>query len=159
MIIHARTVVQKFTGEVDWNFLAEIKHHFPKMTLLGSGDLFEPEKSIERLKTAKLDGILIARGAIGNPWLYKGLHAILKGEPAPLPPSLTEQAEVIRQHFEMICRLYTPIKAIRYFRKFLIRYCRLHPERKKAQKALLAANSKIQLLAEIERWYENDYNE
>jgi tRNA-dihydrouridine synthase B len=159
LIIHARTVVQKFTGEVDWNLLAEIKNHFPKTTLIGSGDLFEPEKSIERLKTAKLDGILIARGAVGNPWLYKGLHAVLKGEPAPPPPDLAEQADVIRKHFEMICRLYTPVKAIRYFRKFLVRYCRLHPERKQVQKTLLSANSQTELLAAIERWYENDYNE
>ncbi|OHB74015.1 MAG: hypothetical protein A2Z25_23880, partial [Planctomycetes bacterium RBG_16_55_9] len=83
LIIHARTVVRKFAGDVDWNLLAEIKHHFPKTTLIGSGDLFEPQTTIERLKTAKLDGVLIARGAIGNPWLYKSLHAVLNGEPVP----------------------------------------------------------------------------
>jgi tRNA-dihydrouridine synthase B len=155
LVIHARTVVQKFVGEVDWSLLAQIKQHFPKTTLIGSGDLFEPHKTVERLKTAKLDGILIARGAIGNPWIYQSLHAVMKGEPAPPAPSLAEQARVMRKHFEMVGRLYTPIKAIRYFRKFLIRYCRLHPRRKQAQKTLLAANSQAQLLAGIERWYGN----
>jgi len=159
LTIHARTVVQKFTGQVDWPLLAEIKRQFPKTTLIGSGDLFEPHTSVEHLKTAKLDGILIARGAIGNPWIYSGLHAVLKGKPAPPSPELTEQADVIKKHFEMICGLYAPIKAIRYFRKFLIRYCRLHPQRKQAQKTLLAANSKTQLLAGIERWYENLHSE
>ncbi|MFC1633420.1 tRNA dihydrouridine synthase [Planctomycetota bacterium] len=159
LVIHARTVVQKFTGEVDWPLLARIKHQFPKTTLIGSGDLFEPQKSLERLKTTRLDGILIARGAIGNPWIYRGLHSVLKGEPEPPAPNLTEQADVIHKHFEMIYRLYAPIKAIRYFRKFLIRYCRLHPERKQAQKTLLAANSKTQLFAAIKRWYGNHGNE
>ena len=158
LIIHARTVVQKFTGEVDWPLLSEIKRHFPKTTLIGSGDLFDPRTTVERLKTSKLDGLLIARGAIGNPWIYTALHAILKGGPAPPPPTLTEQADVMRKHFEMICRLYAPIKAIRYFRKFLIRYCRLHPKRKQAQKILLAANSKTQLLAAMEKWYGNHDN-
>jgi tRNA-dihydrouridine synthase len=155
LIIHARTVVQKFTGEVDWPFLEEIKQHFPKTTFIGSGDLFEPQITIERLKSSNLDGILIARGAIGNPWIYTGLHSVLKGEPVRPAPDLNEQAEVIKRHFEMISRLYAPIKAIRYFRKFLVRYCRLHPRRKQAQKTLLAAGSKTQLLAGIERWYEN----
>jgi len=158
LIIHARTVVQKFAGEVNWPLLSEIKGHFPKTTLIGSGDLFDPRTTIERLKTSKLDGLLIARGAIGNPWIYTGLHAVLRGEPVPPPPSLTEQADVMRKHFELICRLYAPIKAIRYFRKFLVRYCRLHPKRKQAQKTLLTANSKTQLLAGIERWYENHDN-
>ena len=159
LIVHARTVVQKFTGEVDWPLLAQIKHHFPKTTFIGSGDLLEPQATVERLKAAKLDGLLIARGAIGNPWIYTGLHAVLKGEPAPPPPSLAEQADVMRKHFEMIRQLYAPIKAIRYFRKFLIRYCRLHPKRKQAQKTLLEANSKTQLFTAIDKWYGNHSNE
>ena len=155
LIIHARTVVQKFSGKVDWNLLSELKHQFPNTTFIGSGDLFEPQITIERLKSSNLDGILIARGAIGNPWIYTGLHCVLKGEPLRPAPDLNEQAEVIKKHFEMISRLYTPIKAIRYFRKFLVRYCRLHPRRKQAQTTLLAAGSKTQLLAGIERWYKN----
>jgi len=153
LIIHARTVVQKFTGAVDWDLLAQIKHRFPGTTLIGSGDLFEPQTTVERLRTAKLDGVLIARGAIGNPWIYRGLNAVLAGKPVPNPPTLAEQAEVIQKHFEMICRLYEPVKAVRYFRKFLIRYCRLHPRRKQAQKSLLAANDRTQLLVEVKRWY------
>ena len=157
LIIHARTVVQRFTGTVDWDLLGEIKRRFPKTTLIGSGDLFEPQMTIQRLRAAKLDGVLIARGAVGNPWIYKGLNAVLAGEHAPARPSLTEQAEVIRKHFEMVYRSYAPIKAVRYFRKFLICYCRLHPERKKTQKALLAANDRTQLLNEVKKRYENNH--
>ena len=155
LTIHARTVVQKFTGDVDWDFIAEIKHRFEGITIIGSGDLFEVKTTIQRLKTAKIDGVLIARGAIGNPWIYKSLNAVLAGLPEPGTPTLAEQAEVMQRHFEMICRLYEPIKAIRYFRKFLIRYCKLHPRRKQAQKALLAAKNKSDFLIEMKRWYEN----
>ena len=158
LTIHARTVMQKFTGDVDWALIAEIKHHFEGTTIIGSGDLFEPQTTVQRLKTAKIDGVLIARGAIGNPWIYKSLNAVLAGMPEPSTPTLAEQAEVIRKHFEMIYRLYEPIKAIRYFRKFLIRYCRLHPRRKQAQKALLAAKDKTDLLSAMKRWYENHHS-
>jgi tRNA-dihydrouridine synthase B len=157
LTIHGRTVVQRFTGNVDWDLIAEIKHRFSDTTIIGSGDLFEPQTTIQRLKDAKIDGVLIARGAIGNPWIYKSLNAVLAGEPEPGHPTLAEQAEAMRRHFEMICRLYEPIKAIRYFRKFLIRYCRLHPRRKQAQKALLAAKNKSDLLIEMTRWYENHH--
>jgi tRNA-dihydrouridine synthase B len=156
--IHARTVVQKFTGAVDWDLLAEIKRRFPGTTLIGSGDLFEPQSTVEHLKTSKLDGVLIARGAIGNPWIYQGLHAVLAGKPEPAPPTLTQQAEVIQKHFEMICRLFRPKKAIGYFRKFLVRYCRLHPRRKQAQQVLLAASDRTQLLVAVKRWYGNNHS-
>jgi len=158
LTIHARTVVQKFTGDVDWDLIAEIKRRFDGTTIIGSGDLFEPQTTIRRLKATKIDGVLIARGAVGNPWIYKSLNAVLAGLPEPSPPILAEQAEVIRKHFEMICRLYEPIKAVRYFRKFLIHYCRLHPRRKQAQKALLAADNETDLLIEIKRWYENHHS-
>jgi len=158
LTIHGRTVVQKFTGDVDWDLIAEIKHRLNGTTIIGSGDLFESQTTIQRLKDAKIDGVLIARGAIGNPWIYKSLNAVLAGKPEPGPPTLAEQAEAMQRHFEMICRLYEPIKAIRYFRKFLIRYCKLHPRRKQAQKALLAAKDKTDLLVAVKRWYENHHS-
>jgi len=156
LAIHGRTVLQKFTGDVDWDLIAEVKRCFNGTTVIGSGDLFEPQSTVQRLRAAKIDGVLIARGAIGNPWIYKSLNAVLRGLPVPAPPTLAEQAEVIRKHFEMICQLYEPIKAVRYFRKFIARYCRLHPRRKQAQKALLAANDRAGLLIAIKRWYGNN---
>ena len=155
LTIHGRTVVQKFTGDVDWDLIAETKDRFGETTIIGSGDLFDPQTIADRLTVTNVDGVLIARGAVGNPWIYKGLNAVLKGEPAPPGPSLAEQAEVIRKHFEGICRLSEPVPAIRYFRKFLIQYCRLHPKRKQAQKGLMAAESKAQLLVAVEKWYGN----
>lgn len=151
--IHGRTVLQRFTGNVDWDFLSEVKRSFPSTTIIGSGDLFEPQVIFERLKKANLDGVLIARGAIGNPWIYRELHAILDNKPAPEPPTLSEQGEIIRKHFEMICRFYDSKSAVRYFRKFLVQYSRLHPMRRKVRQNLISATDRDQLLAAIEQWY------
>lgn len=156
LTIHGRTVMQKFTGDVDWDLIAEMKNRFGQTTIIGSGDLFEPQMIVRRLKAAMIDGVLIARGAVGNPWIYRGLHAVLKGEPVPPRPSLAEQAEVIRKHFEGICRLSEPAPAIRYFRKFLIQYCRLHPRRKQVQNILIAATDKPQFLTAIDECYVNE---
>ncbi|MEJ2648270.1 MAG: tRNA-dihydrouridine synthase [Sedimentisphaerales bacterium] len=151
--IHGRTVLQRYTGNVDWDFLSEVKRHFPRTTIIGSGDLFEPRVIFERLKKANLDGVLIARGAIGNPWIYQDLHAIFNKKPVPEPPTLSEQGEIIRKHFEMICRFYDSSSAVKYFRKFLVRYCGLHPMRRKVQQSLTSATDREQLLAAIEQWY------
>jgi tRNA-dihydrouridine synthase len=153
LTIHGRTVMQRFTGDVDWDLLAETKRRFGETTIIGSGDLFEPQTIARRLMASKVDGVLVARGAVGNPWIYKCLNAVLKGEPAPRPPSLSEQAEVILRHFEAICRLYEPAPAIRYFRKFLTQYCRLHPRRRQVRKTLMAASGKPQFLAAMEECY------
>ena len=87
----------------------------------------------------------------------QGLHAIFAGEPIPEPPSLAEQGQVMAKHFELICRFYKPTSAVRYFRKFLVRYCRRHPMRKQVQQSFLAANDGTQLLAEIQKWYGNNH--
>jgi tRNA-dihydrouridine synthase B len=151
--IHGRTVEQRFHGLSDWNVPAEIKSQFPKTTIIGSGDLFEPLDIINKLKTSKLDGVQIARGAVGNPWLYSSLTAALNGQPLPDPPTITEQGDMIRKHFDMVRRLYDPRKAVWYFRKFTVRYCRLHPMRKHVQKSLIAAASATELLEAIDHWY------
>jgi nifR3 family TIM-barrel protein len=153
MVIHGRSVLQKFSGRADWEILAEVKRRFPKATIIGSGDLFCPQTAAELMQEAEIDGLCIARGAIGNPWIFSHLRAILKGKTLPELPNLDQQARTILKHFELVSGLYPHKKAVRYFRKFIVGYCKLHPQRKKVQKALLAAVDKTQLLAAIKQWY------
>jgi nifR3 family TIM-barrel protein len=153
LIIHGRNVKQRFTGSADWNILAEVKRRFPQTIIIGSGDLFDAPRAAQTMKASSVDGIAIARGAVGNPWIFRNLRSIFEGRTVPGPSNLNEQKQTILQHFEMIEKLYPPKKAIKCFRKFIIGYCNFHPARKKAQKALLAADDRNQLLAEIDVWY------
>jgi tRNA-dihydrouridine synthase B len=153
LMIHCRTVMQRYSGAGNWDLLAEVKSRFPNTTILGSGDLFSPKTIVERLNKSKLDGVLIARGAVGNPWIYQELHALLKGEPSPEPPSLKEQGQLIRRHFELICEIFDTEHAVGYFRKFLVQYSKRHPMRKQAQRSLIAATTASELFAAIEQWY------
>ena len=153
LVIHPRTVKQKFTGRADWSLLAELKKQCPQTTIIGSGDLFDAKTSVDLLKTTGVDGLLIARGAIGNPWIFRDLRAVLAGKPLPEKPSLTEQGQTILKHFELVAGIYDVQKAVRFMRKFLVNYCKLHPERKKVQETILAAANKKQLTAAIKKWY------
>jgi len=154
LVVHGRSVLQKYKTSADWQILAELKRQFPDTTIIGSGDLFDAQTAADRLRTTGIDGAVIGRGAIGNPWIFQNLRAIVNGETASSPPHLNSQGQVITKHFELVWELYEKAKAVRYFRKFAVNYCRHHPQRKKAQQSLLAAESKNEVFDAIKKWYE-----
>jgi len=154
--IHGRTVNEKYRANADWKTLAQAKIKFPNATLLGSGDLLKAQNVMEFFKTTKMDAAVIARGAIGNPWIFSRLIKMLNGDPNPPLPDIKEQRRVILEHFELLCELYKPSKAVRYFRKFLANYCRVEPDRKRARSEIVTAKTPEQLLATIDKWYPAD---
>jgi tRNA-dihydrouridine synthase B len=149
LIVHPRAVCQRFTGSANWQFLSEVKKQFPRTIIFGSGDLFSVDTIKNNIKNTGVDGAVIARGAIGNPWIFNQLRA---GNDF-LAPTLEQQGRVILKHFYLVCKLYEHKKAIRYFRKFAVAYCKLHPFRKKAQKALFSAKTTEEFLAVVKQWY------
>ncbi len=153
LIVHGRTAQQRFAGNANWEILTELKKRFPKTTIVGSGDLFDAETTISLMKTSNVDGVAIARGAIGNPWIFRELKCVLEGKSKPLPPDINEQKDVILKHFEMVCQLYPHNKSVRYFRKFAANYCKLHPSRRKVQRDLMAAKKTNELMEKINHWY------
>jgi nifR3 family TIM-barrel protein len=79
--VHARTVEQKYLGTSRWEFLRKFKADHPDKTILGSGDVFTAEDAVRMLRETGVDVVWIARGAIGNPWIFQQAAALL-----PLPP-------------------------------------------------------------------------
>ena len=152
LTVHPRSVCQRFAGLANWQFLSEVKKQFPSTIIFGSGDLFSADTINNNIKNTGVDGALIARGAIGNPWIFSQLR---KGD-VFLPPTLEQQGRVILKHFSLVCKLYEHEKAVRYFRKFASAYCKLHPMRKNAQKATLAAKTVEEFQAAIQQWYGNE---
>ena len=153
LVIHGRTVSQKYRNRSDWSFIAQVKRAFPRITVVGSGDIFLAEDLVERLAEYDVDGVLVARGAIGNPWFFREARALIAGRDKPDPPSLAEQGRVIIRHFDLILKRYPPTKAIPFFRKFCVYYCRRHPQRKKTQMALITAGNTKEVRSAIKQWY------
>jgi tRNA-dihydrouridine synthase B len=153
IIIHGRPVKKLYRDRSDWEIISDVKREFTQATIIGSGDLMNAETVVERLKTSGLDGVIIARGAIGNPWIFKEIRALWEGRPKPEGPGLTEQGEVYLRHYELIAETRPMKKSVRYFRKFAVGYSRHHPERKKVQADLIAARTKDELYAAVRKWY------
>ena len=152
LIIHGRTVNQYYRGKADWQKIIEVKKRFPHITVFGSGDIFSPETILERLGQG-IDGVAIARGAIGNPWIFASTRALLEGKPKPQHPSIEEQEDIMLNHFHEVETIHGKAKAIGYFRKFSCHYCKFHPEKKYVHTDLMAAKSSEQFLAAVKKWY------
>jgi len=153
LVIHGRTVQSRYRDRADWNFISQVKKRFPHAFITGSGDIFTAEDVAEKLAHYDIDAVLIARGAIGNPWIFRESLALTSHLPKPPPPSLTEQGQIMLRHLDMILRLYPPRKAVPLFRKFCVHYCKRHPRRKKTQSALLAAQNPDSLRSTIINCY------
>ncbi len=125
--VHGRTVVQRYNGPSRWAFLTELKKQFPDFTILGSGDLFTAMDCMRMLEQTGVDGVTVARGAIGNPWIFSQCRALAAGHPLPEPPTIHEQRRVLERHWELAAFLYGDTKAGPLLRKFGIKYAASHP--------------------------------
>ena len=124
--VHGRTVQQRYIGPSRWQFLREVKQHVQDRVILGSGDLFTAQDCLDMLSQTGVNGVTVARGAIGNPWIFQQARALLAGQPLPAPPSVFEQRDVLREHFLLAHQLYGD-RCGQQMRKFGIKYSHLHP--------------------------------
>jgi len=144
--VHARSVEAKYAGPADWRFLAAVKKHFADRTIVGSGDILTPQAALDVLAQTSVDAVIVARGALGNPWFFSQVRDLAAGR-APHEPTLAEQREVLDGHFERACALYGPMRASRNMRKFGIKYARLHPSPRAVRMAFVAVKR-------LEDWHE-----
>lgn len=153
--VHGRTVRQRYEGKSDWNFLSEVKRLAGSKTVLGSGDLFTAQDCLDMLVRTGVDGVSVARGAIGNPWIFARARALAEGRDIS-PPSLREQREVIAEHYRMAEQIYGPVRCGAIMRKFGIKYARLHPQGKEVRQAFIAVKKPGEWLPVLEKWYAGD---
>ncbi|HUY35263.1 MAG TPA: tRNA-dihydrouridine synthase [Pirellulales bacterium] len=155
--VHGRTVRQRYVGRSRWSFLREVKQHAGDRTVLGSGDLFTPQDCLEMLSQTRVDGVTVARGAIGNPWIFGQVRALAAGLPPPDPPSVHQQREVLREHYRLAAGIFPDDVCGRQMRKFGIKYSRLHPQPLVVRDAFIAVHRGADWDAVLDRWYSEDH--
>jgi len=157
--VHGRTVLQRYQGVADWNFLRDVKEHVavkknrPDFAVVGCGDLFTAETVVRRMQESGVDGVALARGIIGNPWLFTQTRAAMEGRPIPPPPTLAEQKEVVAEHFNAAVELYGEKRATTEMRKFGVAYSRLHPQSEEVRKAFARCRSSAQWYETLDKFY------
>ncbi len=156
MAVHGRTVEQKYTGTADWDFLRTLKIRYPNMTIFGSGDVFTAQDALRMYRYTGLDGIWIARGAIGNPWIFREFSALIAGGPPVDPPGIFEQREGLMEHFALAVEIYGEEQASRQMRKIGIKYSRLHPRGADVWRAFIAVKSQADWDGVLNCFYSTD---
>jgi len=157
LVIHGRTVSERYRNKADWNLPAAVKRSLPHATIVGSGDIFDPAATAELMKKTGLDGFIVARGAMGNPWIFRDLRCVWENRPLPPPPGLDEQRLVILEHLEQVLQNYPERKAVGIFRKYAVGYARRHPKRKQTLMAFMKAKTRAEAEAAINKWYTESY--
>lgn len=155
--VHGRTVQQRYIGASRWEFLAEVKQHVgDKIKILGSGDLFSAADCLNMIQQTGVDGVTVARGAIGNPWIFAQARALAAGEELPPPPTLHQQAEVMREHYALCEQTYTAQRAPVVMRKFCIKYSQSHPNQEAVREAMVKLRSREDFEAALQLFYCDD---
>jgi len=153
LCVHARTVEQHYRGQADWDFIAEVKRRYPDRTVIGSGDVADPPAAVAMLRHTHADGAAFARGAIGNPWVFRQFRDHVAGRPMARP-SLAEQREVMARQYDHTVALYGGRLGPRRMMKFGIKYSRQHPTPAKVRAAFVAAKTPAGWRRVLEKFYD-----
>ncbi len=99
--VHGRTRMQMYAGQADREVIRRVKESV-RIPVIGNGDIFCAQDAVRMLRETGCDGIMVARGAEGNPWIFSDLQAVLSGQPLPAPPRLEERLRVAWEHVRLL---------------------------------------------------------
>lgn len=100
--LHARTAAQLYDGAARWEAIALLKQSV-KIPVLGNGDIWEAEDALRMMRTTGCDGVIVGRGCLGRPWLFRDLAAVFAGREPDDPPALGSVIDIMLEHARL-CR-------------------------------------------------------
>lgn len=157
LTVHGRTRSQMYTGEADWEMIARVKEN-PRLTIpvIGNGDIDSPEKVEEAFNRYGVDGVMVGRAAIGNPWIFKEMKQKLRGEDVQ-PLLLAEKFAILRRQIDESIDRIDEYRGILHIRRHLA-VCSLFkgiPFFRETRIAMLRANTKEELFGILDRVEQN----
>lgn len=133
--VHGRTRQQYYSGKADWNTIRKVKEAV-RIPVIGNGDIFTPEDAVRMLSETGCDGVMIARGAQGNPWIFTQIKAFLEEGQYPKKPDLTQVIAMILRHAKMNIMFKGDLAGIREMRKHVAWYVNGYPMAAKLRNAV-----------------------
>jgi nifR3 family TIM-barrel protein len=149
--VHGRTREQQYTGKANWDIIRDVKQAV-SIPVIGNGDVFSPEDARRLLEHTGCDGVMIGRGALGNPWmLYRTIQYLSTGElmPDPLP---REKMEVAILHMDRLVALKGEATAVREMRKHLAWYLKGLPGAARVKDVIMEETGRDKLVEILDQY-------
>ena len=159
--VHCRTVQQKYVGPGNWHKLREIVQRYGErartqgFVIGGSGDIWKATDIFDMLRHTGVDWVSVARGCIGNPWIFTQARAVM-AEGQPIPPTIFQQRQVLLDHFQLSVDWHGEDSASRMMRKFGIKFSRHHPESSAIKSAFIKVKSTDDWRGVLAEFYGDD---
>lgn len=151
--VHGRTREQFYSGKADWDIIAQVAHAV-SIPVIGNGDVFSPADAQRMLTETGCAGVMIARGAQGNPWLCARIERVLSGIEDPGPPDAAELFATIRQHLKLAVEFKGEHLAVREMRKHIAWYLKGLPYASEMRGRIFAAETEQEMLNLLEEYQE-----
>ena len=135
--IHPRTGKSMFRGKADWDIIGEVKSKV-KLTILGSGDVFSPQDVKEMIDSTGCDGVMVGRGALGNPWIFERANHYLLTDKFLPEPSIQEVIDVALKHLSLSVQERGEYWGIMRMRKHLLWYLKKLPRNQELRKSIIS---------------------
>ncbi len=160
-VVHGRSVEQKYLGPSNWDFLRALTDRYggaAGFTIGGSGDIWRAQDIFRMIDETGVDFVSVARGCIGNPWVFTQARAIMAGDDsaADAPPTIFQQRDVLLEHFKLSVSLHGEQLASRLMRKFGIRFSRHHPRGEQVKQAFISVVGLPGWRGVLDRFYGED---
>ncbi|HET6514407.1 MAG TPA: tRNA dihydrouridine synthase DusB [Thermodesulfovibrionales bacterium] len=153
LFIHGRTRSQRYSGRVDYGVIREVKEAL-KIPVIASGDAFSPLLVERMFRETACDGVAIARGALGNPWIFRETEEYLERRVAPERPDIGEIAETMVRHLDLCTDFYGERVGTILFRKFFAWYTKGISDMKPLRDKAFRAETREQMVANIREFRE-----
>lgn len=151
--IHGRTRDEYYTGKADWDIIRKVKENV-NIPVIGNGDVTLPEDAIKMFEQTNVDGIMIGRGAIGKPWIFRDIISELSGREMPIVDN-KEKLELILEHIHLAVEQKGENIAIKEMRKHLAAYIKNMKEASKIREKINHIETKKELTTCLTEYFEN----
>lgn len=135
--VHGRARSQFYTGQADWEIIRQVTDAV-QIPVIGNGDVFTPQDAMRMLAETGCAGVMIARGALGNPWIFQQTAALLNGTPLT-SPSCPERIAMAKRHLKLLCDDFPEAVAVRQMRKHASWYLKGFHDAAQARRLVNAA--------------------